>query len=123
MPVAPHAPTNQPHESQPGQPPNEHVMQLYPATCQHMVTFITQIVADAKCSDKVLRSAVGLVGDLIDAYQQVGTDGRPLCIALLSPTFCRALIAKATSSPDEATQRLGRWVQQLTAKVGIRIGS
>lgn len=104
---------------QPGQPPNANVGKLYPATCQHMVAFMTQIMLDTECSDKVLRSAVGLVGDLIDTYQQIGADGRPLCTAILPPQFCAQLVAKAVQSSEEATQRLGRWAQQLMKKVGI----
>jgi importin subunit beta-1 len=105
---------------QPGQPPHANVQLFFPV-CEHIIGFIMACLRDKEVSDKVVGSAIGLVGDMIDTYKQPGPDGRPLASKFLSQQFCQGLITIASQSDVEATQKLCPWVKQLMQKVGIQL--
>jgi len=96
--------------------PHQNIQLFFPV-CEHIIGFITACLQDTEVSDKVVGSAVGLVGDMIDTYKQTGPDGRPLATKFLSAQFCQGLMRMATQS--EASEKLCPWVMQLMRKVGI----
>jgi len=87
-------------------------LQLFKGHVNQLLAFITMICESQTVSDPVKKAAVGVVGDLIQAFKEELTQH------LRDVPLIVKLVEFAARSNDPSTQRVGSWMQQMIQRYG-----
>jgi len=90
-------------------------LELFKAHVNNLITFVQDICNDKCTNEEVLKATLGVLGDVIFAFQQ------ELVVYLQTPTFSpclQNLVQFAARTSDPRTQRTGQWLQSLLQRFG-----
>jgi len=88
-------------------------LELFKAHVNNLITFVEQICNDKCTNEDVLKATLGVLGDVIFAFQQ------ELVVHLQTPQFSpclQNLVQFAARTNDPRTQQTGQWLQSLVQR-------
>jgi len=91
-------------------------LELFKAHVNNLITFVQDICNDKCTNEEVLKATLGVLGDVILAFQQ------ELVVHLQTPTFSpclQNLVQFAARTSDPTTQRNGQWLQSLLQRYSV----